>query len=347
MHKKKKSFLLLSVIALLVLSMTACSSGGSKQSNGGNGSEGKSTYVLKFGHDQAPDHAYNQAAKWFADEVNKRTNGRVQIKVFPNAQLGEESTMLDSLKMGTLDFCITSTSNASSHVPQMGLLSASYLFNSAEHLYKVATDPMIIDKYDKMVSDKNLGFKLVTFLPNGVRSLYSTHEVKSIQDVQGMKVRVMSSPIETAVWEALGTKPTTVPFNEVYTALQTNLVEAAENTPSSYLTAKHYEVAPYFIETQHEWMMSEVWISNKTWDKLPEDIRQIIMQTGAEMAKYGQDKQLENDKKAIEELTSKHGVKDIKVDLAPFREKVAPLHDKIAKELGAEDVLARIRELGK
>ncbi|WP_027363964.1 TRAP transporter substrate-binding protein [Desulfotruncus alcoholivorax] len=345
MHNKSKSILLGFLILLLTLSLVACSSGGSGQSNQGSGD--KPEFVLKFGHDQAPDHAYNQAAVWFAKEVNKRTDGRVKIDVFPNAQLGEESTMLDSLKMGTLDFCITSTSNASSHVPQMGLLSTSYLFNDEDHLYKVATDPEIINKFDKLVSEKNLGFKLITFLPNGLRSLYATREIKGINDVQGMKVRVMSSPIETKVWEAIGTKPTTVPFNEVYTALQTNLVEGAENTPSSYLTAKHYEVAHYFIETGHEWLMSEVWVSNKTWEKLPEDIRQIIMETGVEMARYGLDKQLENDNKALEELTSKYGVKDIKVDVTPFKERVKPLHEQIAKELKCEDVLARIQELGK
>jgi tripartite ATP-independent transporter DctP family solute receptor len=344
-NKKSRILLLGLLVSLLIVGLVACSNGGSGQSDNSGGD--KPEFVLKFGHDQASEHAYHQAAVWFAEEVNKRTDGRVKIDVFPNAQLGEESTMLDSLKMGTLDFCISSTSNASSHVPQMGLLSTSYLFNDADHLYKVATDPDIINKFDKLVSEKNLGFKLVTFLPNGLRSLYATREIKGIDDVQGMKVRVMSSPIETKVWAAIGSKPTTVPFNEVYTALQTNLVEGAENTPSSYLTAKHYEVAPYFIETGHEWLMSEVWISNKTWEKLPEDIRKIIMETGAEMARYGLDKQLENDAKAMEELTSKYGVKDIKVDVAPFRDRVKPLHEQIAKELGSEDVLARIQELGK
>lgn len=303
-------------------------------------------FKLKFGHDQAPDHAYQAAAQYFADEVKKRTNGRVQIDTFPNAQLGEEAQMLDSVKMGTLDFSISSTSNAAGHIPQMGLLSAAYLFIGKDHLYKAAVDPQVVGAYTKLVDAKKLGFHLVTFLPNGARSFYSTKAIQGINDVQGMKMRVMASPIEIKVWSEIGAKPTTVPFNEVYTALQTNMVQAAENTPSSYLTAKHYEVAPDLALTEHEWLMSEVWVSDKTWQKLPPDIQKVVMAVGRDMAKFGLDAQASNDEKAIATLKAK-GVKVVNVDKAPFIAKVSPLLDGIAKSTNSQDVLARIRELAK
>lgn len=350
MRKAYKNVVALAVSVFLMFSLTACGSQTTSTSSNNSGSSSgakKPEFSLRFGEDQAPDHAYTLAAQWFAQKVEERTNGRVHIDVFPNAQLGEEATMLDSIRMGTLDFSISSTSNASSHVPEMGLLSMAYLFNGPDHIYKAATDKLIVDKYTKLVANRNLGIKLVTFLPNGLRSMYSNKEIHSIDDVQGVKMRTMASPVEIKVWTAIGTKATTVPFNEVYTALQTKMVTAAENTPSSYFTAKHYESAPYFIETGHEWLMSEVWISDKTWAKLPDDIRKVIMDTGAEMAKYGLDKQQETDKKTLDEMVSKYGVKDIKIDVAPFKAKVLPLQDDVAKELKSEDILARIRELAK
>lgn len=147
--------------------------------------------------------------------------------------------MLDSLSMGTLDFSISSTSNASAHIPEFGMLSVSYLFDNKNQLAKAATDSAIVKRYQDLVAAKKLGMQMLTFMPNGLRNLYTTKPVKSIQDIQGMKVRVMPSPIERLqVWSALGTKPTSVPFSDVYTALQTDLVNGAENTVSSFGQAK-------------------------------------------------------------------------------------------------------------
>lgn len=338
------------VFTALLMVLAGCSSGSTDKTDGqksdGNKSD-KPEFVFKFGHDQAPEHAYNEAAKYFAQKINEKTNGRVQIDVFPSAQLGEEVALMDGLRTGAIDFSISSTSNASSHVPEFGLMSVSYLFNDADHLYKVATDEQIVKRYVDMVEQKNPGFKLVTFLPNGQRNLYATKAIKSIDDVKGLKMRVMASPVEAKVWEAIGAKPTAIPFSDVYTSLQTNLIEAAENTASSFETSKHYEVTPYYMNTGHEWLMSEVWISSKTWEKIPQDIKDIIMETGAEMAKYGLDKQLELDQKSLDKMVKENNLTVIDLDVAPFREKVAPLQDSIAKDLKTEDVLSRIRELGK
>ena len=301
-------------------------------------------FQLKFGHDQAPEHAYNLAATYFADKVKEKTNGKVTIKVFPNATLGAEGNMLDSLAMGTLDFSISSTSNASSHVPQFGMLSVSYLFDNKDQLAKVAVDPAIVKRYQDLVVDKKLGFQILTFMPNGLRNLYTTKPVKNVQDIQGMKVRVMPSPIESRVWSALGAKPTSVPFSDVYTALQTDLVAGAENTVSSYGQAKHNEVAKYYTLTGHQWLMTIIWASNKTMDKLPEEYRKAVRESSVEAAIYGFKKQLENDEKYTKELQAK-GVIVGEVDRKPFAERIAALQDQIAKEIKTEEVLSRVRAL--
>ncbi|MPN47522.1 Solute-binding protein [bioreactor metagenome] len=154
----------------------------------------------------------------------------------------------------------------------------------------------------------------------------------------------MPSPVESQVWTALGAKPTTVPFGEVYTALQTNMVEGAENTLSSYYSAKHYEVAKYLNETFHQWSIVCIWASDATMAKLPADLQQVVRDAAKETAVYGFKAQLDNDAKFKDALI-KAGVTFTEVDIKPWAEKVKPIQDNIAKQYKTEDVLARIREL--
>lgn len=304
-------------------------------------------FNLKFGHVEATAHAFQQTALYFADEVNKKTNGRVKISVFPSAQLGNEMAMLDSMRVGAIDLAIITTPNLTGHIPEMGILSIPYMYKNAGHIYKVATDKVIFDKYTKLVQDKKLGFRLLTFLPNGLRNLYTTKKIAKIEDLQGVKIRVMAAAIESEVWKALGAAPTTMPFGEVYTALQTNLVQGAENSASSYQIAKHSEVAKFYNKTAHEWNFCEIFASDKTWSKLPEDLKKTIMQVIATIPRYGLDRQLDNDKKAMEEFVGKSAVTVVDVDTSAFRKKILPIQDRVAKELKEESTLARIRELEK
>jgi len=333
MTKKSKYIVMVIGIFFLILSLV------------GLGNAADAEFNLKFGHVEATLHAFQQTSEYFANEVNKKTNGRVKVSVFPSAQLGNEMAMLDSLRVGAIDFAIITTPNLTGHVPEMGILSIPYMYKNADHIYKVATDKVIFDKYSKLVQDKNLGFRLLTFLPNGLRNLYATKKINNINDLHGIKIRVMAAPIESEVWRTLGASPTTIPFGEVYTALQTNLVQGAENSASSYLIAKHSEVAKYYNKTAHEWNFCEIFVAEKTWSKLPVDMKKAIMEVIASVPRYGLDKQLENDKKAMDEFVSKSGVTVVDLDTAPFRNKIMPIQDRVAKELKEESTLARIRQL--
>lgn len=313
----------------------------------GLGNTADAEFNLKFGHVEAISHAFQQTSEYFANEVNKKTNGRVKVSVFPSAQLGNEMAMLDSLRVGAIDMAIITTPNLTGHVPEMGILSIPYMYKNADHIYKVATDKVIFDKYSKLVQDKKLGFRLLTFLPNGLRNLYTTKKIAKIDDLQGVKIRVMAASIESEVWKTLGATPTTLPFGEVYTALQTNLVQGAENSASSYLIAKHSEVAKFYNKTAHEWNFCEIFMADKTWSKLPADMKKVIMEVIATIPRYGLDRQLENDKKAMDEFVSKSAVTVVDVDTASFRNKIVPIQDRVAKELKEESTLARIRELEK
>lgn len=308
------------------------------------GGSAAAEFKFKFGHDQPVEHAYHLTAVEFARLVKEKTKGRVSIEVFPAAQLGTEVNMLESLALGTLDFQISSTSNASTYVPELGQLSVCYLFNNSDHLKKAATDPQINQAYKDYTKNKKTGFELMTLQAGGCRQLYTTAPVADLAALNGMKIRVMPSPVESQVWSALGAKPTTVAFGEVYTALQTKLVQGAENTLSSYYSAKHYEVAKYLNESFHQWSFVCLWASDKTMAKLPADLQASVREAANEAATYGFKAQLDNDAK-FKELLKKEGVTFTTIDIKPWAEKIKPIQDEIATKYNTKAILDRIRSL--
>lgn len=347
----KKVFAMLMAL-MMILSISACGgSGGAPASTpsgpsndpSSNSSDSGETYTLKFGHDQPEDNYFHVAALKFAELMNERSDGRITVEVYPAAQLGSEATMLESLSMGTLDFQISSSSNAAVYVPELAALSCSYLFNDIDHLAAVTYDEEFQQYWRDLVAEGGNGFQLMTLFPATARQLYTTFPVNNLADLNGHKIRVMSAPIESTVWSALGAKPTTVNFGEVYTALQTDLVEGAENSISSYYSAKHYEVAPYLNLTYHEYTLLEMWMSDAVKEKLPEDLYELVIPPAIEAAKAGLEYASGVEDSLVEDMVANHGVTVLEPDITEFKERILPIQDENAKELGCEWVLEFIR----
>ena len=305
----------------------------------------QAAYTFKMGHSQATDHAFHGIVEHFVNVVKEKSNGEIDIVIFASSQLGDEQTMMDSLKMGTLDFLMANASNVASHVPEMGLISCCFLFNDKEHIARVSADPAVFERYSDIITKKKLGFTLLSMMGNGARHLYTIDPVKSLDDIAKKKIRIMPSAIDNKMWAALGAVPTTVAFNEVYTALQTHMVDGAENTFSSYYASKHFEVAGNLALTEHQWLMVQFWVSNKTLAKLPDNLRAVLFEAAAETAPWALEYQNKVDENFRKELEASGKVTIHAIDRAPLQERIAPLQDQIAKDLGTEDILARIREL--
>lgn len=304
----------------------------------------EATYELRMGHSQAPDHPFNDTCEYFAKLVSERTNGDVEINVFPNGQLGDEATMLESCSMGTLDLLMANGANTAALVPELGFLGVCYLFDNGEHIARVTADQEVFDLYSQIIESKNLNIKLLNLMGNGMRHLYTTKPVSSLEDLQGMKIRVMPSAVDVKVWNTLGANATTVAFSEVYSALQTNMVSGAENTFSSYASSKHNEVAPYVTLTGHQWLVTELWASGQVLSKLPEEYVDIIYEAAQETAVYSMEHQLEVDNEYRKQLEAA-GTTFIEIDTKPWKETITPLHAEIARELDCEAVLEKINEL--
>jgi len=302
--------------------------------------------VLRLGHDQVTAHTYQATTEFFAERVAELTNGEVEIRIFPGATLGTETSMLQEVISGNLDLSLSTTANASSFVQPFGMLSVSYLFSDGDHFKRAIVDEEISAALDAMIEEQDPGFIRVATITPGARSLYNIFgPVESLDDVAGKKMRVMASPVESQVWGELGTLPIAIPFGDVYTGMQTGLIDAAENSPGSYVFNKHYEVAPYFSLTEHQWPMSLIFMGETSWAGLSEAHQEAIIQAGKETAAFGANNAIEGDNALLEEMTEKYGVTVNRLDTAPFVEQLSALQDQTAEALGAQDILARIREL--
>ncbi len=354
-----KVLALLAISSLMLLTMVACGGTSSAPAAAPTGAAGKEqakeqskeapkdVIKLKIGHDQPDKHPYHLGAQFFAQKVSELTNGRVQGTVFPSAQLGNELTMLDSLRLGDIDMSVSAAPNASTHVPELGFFSVSYLFDSKDHFIKTMTDPGFMGVVQEKVAARNIGFRPVAFLTAGLRSVYNNQRpIKTVDDLKGLKMRVMASPIESRVWQTLGTLPTSIPFGEIYTAMQTGVINAAEGAPVSYVTSKHNEVAKYLSLSEHQWLVSVLWMSDKSWNKLPDDVKKAVTEAGQQMTKYEIELNAKADDDAVAEAGAK-GFQANKVEKDGFKQKLASLQKDVAGELGMQKALDTINNLGK
>ena len=240
--------------------------------------------TLRVGHDQQKSHAYQVAGETMATKLKEATNGAYEMRVFPGAQLGNEMAMLDSVIAGNQDMSVAAASNAATFLPFLGMFSVAYLFENDAHFKKALND----DAFTKIVDDKiaaaKIGFRRVAWFTAGVRNVYNNKlPIKTLSDINNIRLRVMASPIESKVWTTLGTKPMSIPFGDVYTGMQTGLVDAAENAAAVYGANKHYEVAPYLSMTAHQWLIAFMFVSDKTWAKLPADVQGKVLKIGKGM----------------------------------------------------------------
>ena len=298
-----------------------------------------------FGYDQPHSTAYGIAADVFDGKLKELSGGKLSINQFPGAQLGQEPVMLQKLRSGDIDFIITSTANASTVAPQAGVLSLHYIFRDEEHLKKVLASKDVNDAFKGMIADSVQGAHVLTLMTMGLRNMYSKKEIKSLEDIKGMKVRVQATKTEDTHFPAYGAQTVHMPFGEVYTSLQTGVVNVAENGVNVYMANKHYEVAPVLSMTQHEANNNAVWVSEKTWNSLSDQEKKWVQAAAEEVGKVEPAKALELEQESAVKL-KKMGVKVVDhVDKSGFVKAAQPIQDELAKELGphAVKILTLIR----
>lgn len=302
--------------------------------------------TLRAGIMVSKDYPFTKGALYFADKVKERTNGRVKVDVYPDGVLGSEIEMFEQVKRGALDIVVTSPGNLSPFIKEIDLLDLPFLFKDHAHRDAVANGP--VGKRYADVIEKKGEVVVLGYFGGSVRNMICrTKAINSIEDIQGTKMRVWQSSVVIDTWKALGTVPSVVAYAEVYNALQTGVVECAENESLTFTTAKWAEAAKAVALTQHSVTIRPFLMSAKNFAKLSKADQEVVRAAGAEAAAYEVKLEVEQDKVARDLLSSKYGIKVTTPDRKPFIERSEAVRQAFAKSVGAEATLKEIYGLAK
>jgi TRAP-type transport system periplasmic protein len=227
------------------------------------------------------------------------------------------------------------------------VMSLHFLFRNESHLVKAMADPKVSEAVKAMIADTVQGARVIALSTLGLRNMYSKREIKKVEDIKGLKVRVQATPTEDTMFPAYGAQIVHMPFGSVYTSLQTGVVDVAENGVNVYLANKHYEVAPVLSMTEHEANNSLVWVSDKLWNSLTPEQQGWVQAAADDVNKNQPAKAIELEHQSQDKLKA-IGVKVVPdVDKSGFTAIADPYLDKLAKELGphADKIKTLIRAI--
>ena len=306
----------------------------------GNSSDG-GILELRVGTVNAPGSLISVTAGEFASRANEKLIGRVHVTIFGSSQLGTDEIMLQKLKLGTLDFAVPSTV-MSSEVAEFGLFDMPYLIDDREHMRRVGDEifwPMIAPKAEAK------GYKVVGLWENGFRHISNnTRAIHKPEDLAGIKLRTPSGEWRIKLFQVFRANPTPMPLSEVFIALQTGVIDGQENPLAQLTSLRLYEVQKYLSLTGHVYSPSYLLAGLDRWNRLPEDVRRTLEQTGREMQDFVYAEAERMDRELLEQLrASKMEINEADRDL--FFAASRPIYDAFSQtvEGGGDMVDAAIR----
>ncbi|OOG62685.1 C4-dicarboxylate ABC transporter [Sinorhizobium sp. A49] len=282
------------------------------------------------------------AVKYMGELVAKRTNGRIKIDVTNNAALGSEKDTIEQTRFGVIDMNRVNAAPFNNLVPQTVVLGLPFLFRSTEHMHKTVDGPI---GDEVLAAFEPHGLIGLAFYDSGARSFYSTKKpIEKLTDLKGMKVRVQQSDLWIAMMEAFGANATPMPFGEVYSSLETGVVDAAENNWPSYESSRHFEVAKNYTLTEHSLNPEILVISKLSWDKLSPDDQKVLKEAAKESVVKMRELWTAREK-ASEEKVRAAGANVVTVDKAEFSAAMKPVYDRFVTDPQMKDLLERIRAI--
>lgn len=265
------------------------------------------------------------AVKYMSELLDKRSNGKYKIKVFNKSALGTEKETLDQVKIGALEMNRVNISSLNSTCPKSLVPTMPFLFDSIAHMRKSLDGP-IGEEILKGCEDQ--GLVGLAFYDSGARSIYAKKPVRTLADAKGLKIRVQQSELWVALVGAMGANATPMPTGEVYTALKTGLIDAAENNIPSYEGFKHYEAVKVYSHTEHSMAPEMLVISKVVFDKMPKADQDLFRAAAKESVAFQRKKWDEQEAKALD-IVVKAGAQIVKdVDKASFKAAMAPVYAK-------------------
>lgn len=285
--------------------------------------------VLRYGDVNPEGHVLLESAHFFADKVSELSDGRIAVEIYPSGQLGDDNEVYQSMQMGAVDLY---RGNASSLTdfgnPEVGALALPYIFRDREHFWAVCGGEAgqgILENVQESGS-RMVG---LFYMDEGARNFFTVEKpVTKLDDIKGLKIRVQNSQLMLDTIAALGANPTPIDYAELYSSLQTGVVDGAENPPASYFSNKFYEVASNYVLDGHTYSPSVVLVSEITWNKLSKEDQQILAEAGELTEAFNREAIEAADEKAYEDLEAA-GVTITTLEDAPaWEEAMKPVYEK-------------------
>lgn len=318
MFKKFTTFMLAMV---LVFSLVACGGGNTGGDKGGDStaeySEDK-PLKLDLAHGLSETHTVHVALQSFADKVKEKTNGRIEVKIFPNGQLGSENENMEQIQQGTLNMAKVSAPGLATYNEAYNTFGLPYIFNDTEDFYKVMDSDKMYEFFQSTVED---GFVTLTYYTSGARSFYTKDKaIRKPEDLNGLKIRVQDMKSQIDMMKALGGTPVAMSYGDVYTSLQTGIIDGTENNETALTTGKHGEVTKVYSQDQHAMIPDALVLSSDIWEKLTDEDKKLAVEAAKESTeehKVAWDQAIEE---AIKEAKDTMGVEFVEdVDKEAFR----------------------------
>lgn len=286
-------------------------------------------------HVNNEESSYQKGLEAFRDKLEELSGGTMTVEIHPNGELGgDETELMEKVASGTCDVIVVAPGDLSNAVSQVDLLALPFLYSSFDQ-WKAAVGGEAGDYFAKFVNEGG-NFQVLCYYMCGIRSVFCTHPIRSIEDMKGVTIRVKQSENVFSLWSAYGCNPTAVAYNEIYSAMQNNVIDAAENDIANIMSMKFYEPAPYVTLTQHDYATRFLVCSSMKYNMLNDEQKAWV----DEAARYSAEVEWEYDyqyadkcRAELEEL----GTEFIEVDSSEFAEVAIPIIGPIAEKLGVTE----------
>jgi tripartite ATP-independent transporter DctP family solute receptor len=282
------------------------------------------------------------AVESMGKKLEAATNGRVSVQMYASMQLGGEKEAIEQAQLGAIQLARVSVGALGPVIDELNVVNLPFLFHNTAHMQKVIDGAIGQELLDKVTNNAKAGLVGVCWMDAGARSVYNTKKpINKLEDLKGLKIRVIGNPMFVDMMNALGGNGVAMGYDQVFSALQTGVIDGAENNPPSFVFDNHYQVAKYYTLTEHLIVPEMLVLSRKTWDGLSKDDQALL-------TKFGREAQLEErtlwtqyEKQALDKARAA-GIQIIEVaDKKPFEDAVKPVWDKYAPRFA--DMIKRIR----
>ncbi|SFM19092.1 TRAP transporter substrate-binding protein [Salibacterium qingdaonense] len=342
---KVAAVLLISFLALLVI--TACSQSesgsGQEENTDGSGQEENTEssgddendeIVLRLGHGTATNSLYHKGSEKFKELVEEKTDGEITVELYPDGQLGHDRDLTEGMDMGTVEMGMIGVEPLTSMAPKLQAVNLPYLFTDRETAYEVLDGEIGQEMVENLPEES--GMRVLGYFENGFRNVSNSQQpIEEPEDLNGLDIRTPESDVSLSIFNALGANPTPMDFGELYTGLEQGTVDGQENPVSLIYTAKLYEVQDYVSLTNHMYSPMVLAISEQTWSSLSSEQQDIVMEASDEAKQYERELSQEEEANYIDML-KEEGTNINEPETEPFEEATQEVYEEYKGDFDEE-----------